>query len=132
MVIAGPGTGKTQILTLRIANILKLTDTAPENILALTFTEAGAHAMRERLHKYIGQRAYRVHIHTFHEFAGTLISRYPDAYDRAVGGKPATDLEKVSILETIIETEGIRALRPHGNHSFYIKPIMSEAGIHHS
>ena len=66
MVIAGPGTGKTQILTLRIANILKVTDARPENILALTFTEAGARAMRERLHTYIGQAAYRVNIHTFH------------------------------------------------------------------
>ena len=54
MVIAGPGTGKTQILTLRIANILKTTDIGPENILALTFTESGARAMRERLASYIG------------------------------------------------------------------------------
>ena len=37
MVVAGPGTGKTTLLTLRIANILKLTDVQPENILALTF-----------------------------------------------------------------------------------------------
>ncbi|KKT87177.1 MAG: UvrD/REP helicase, partial [Microgenomates group bacterium GW2011_GWA1_Microgenomates_45_10] len=37
MVIAGPGTGKTQILTLRIANILQKTDTPPGGILALTF-----------------------------------------------------------------------------------------------
>jgi len=38
MVVAGPGTGKTRTLILRIANILRLTDTQPENILALTFT----------------------------------------------------------------------------------------------
>ncbi len=129
MVIAGPGTGKTQILTLRIANILLKTDAAPENILALTFTESGARAMRDRLHTYIGSRAYRVNIHTFHEFAGSLINGYPDAYDRAVGGRPATDLEKVSILEDIIETEKIRALRPHGNHTFYVKPIMSAIAL---
>jgi DNA helicase II / ATP-dependent DNA helicase PcrA len=129
MVIAGPGTGKTQILTLRIANILLRTDTAPENILALTFTESGARAMRERLHSYIGNRAYRVHIHTFHEFAGSLINMYPDSYDRAVGGRPATDLEKVGILEDIIETGKVRSLRPHGNHTFYIKPIMSAIAL---
>src|SRR5690242_9385215 len=62
MVIAGPGTGKTQILTLRIANILLRTQTRPENILALTFTESGAKAMRERLHMYIGSAAYKVGI----------------------------------------------------------------------
>ncbi|MEN9561145.1 MAG: hypothetical protein RIQ56_418, partial [Candidatus Parcubacteria bacterium] len=40
MVVAGPGTGKTQVLTLRIANILEKADTRPEQILALTFTES--------------------------------------------------------------------------------------------
>ena len=129
MVIAGPGTGKTQILTLRIANILRQSDVAPENILALTFTEAGARAMRERLHTYIGQSAYRVNIYTFHEFAGNLIRQYPDAYARAVGGRPASDLEKVSIIEDIIETGKVRALRPHGNPSFYVKPIMSSLAL---
>ena len=129
MVVAGPGTGKTQILTLRIANILAKTDTAPENILALTFTEAGARAMRERLRLYVGQAAYRVNIYTFHEFAGNLIRQYPDAYLRAVGGKPASDLEKISILEAIIETGGVRALRPHGNPAFYIKPIIGAIAL---
>src|SRR3989338_1519419 len=49
IVIAGPGTGKTQVLTLRIANILKRTDVGPEGILALTFTNSGVAAMRARL-----------------------------------------------------------------------------------
>ena len=49
MVIAGPGTGKTQILSARIGKILLETDTAPENILCLTYTDAGAVAMRKRL-----------------------------------------------------------------------------------
>src|SRR3989344_3422633 len=84
MVIAGPGTGKTQILALRIANILRLTDTKPENILALTFTDAGAHAMRERLSRYIGEAAYHVPVHTFHSFAGDCIRKYPDAYPRII------------------------------------------------
>ena len=49
MVIAGPGTGKTQILTLRIANILLQEKAKPEEILALTFTDSGVVAMRRRL-----------------------------------------------------------------------------------
>ncbi len=129
MVIAGPGTGKTQILTLRIANILRQTDSSPENILALTFTEAGAGAMRERLYTYIGQAAYRVNIHTFHEFAGNLIRLYPDSYLRAIGGRPASDLEKVSIIEAIIETGKVRSLRPHGNPSFYVKSIINALAL---
>ncbi len=129
MVIAGPGTGKTQILTLRIANILKQTDVRPENILALTFTESGAKAMRERLASYIGSPAYRVGIFTFHEFAGRLIRQYPDAYTRAVGGRPITDLEKVTLIESIIETPTIKLLRPSGSPEYYVKPIMSAISL---
>lgn len=125
MVIAGPGTGKTQILTLRIANILKKTDTKPENILALTFTESGARAMRERLSSYIGAPAYRVPIYTFHEFAGRLIRQYPDAYTRAIGGRPITDLEKITLVTSLIETPSIKLLRPSGSPEYYVKPIMS-------
>ena len=56
MVIAGPGTGKTQILTLRIANILLKTDTPPDAILALTFTRSGVHSMRQRLVEVLVRR----------------------------------------------------------------------------
>lgn len=54
LVIAGPGTGKTQLLSLRAANILAKRDAAPRNILCLTYTEAGAEAMRKRLIELIG------------------------------------------------------------------------------
>lgn len=124
MVIAGPGTGKTQILTLRIANILLKTDTKPENILALTFTESGATAMRERLLRYIGTEAYRVSIHTFHGFAQTLILQYPDAYSRIIGGRPASDIEKIERIQTILETNGIKHLRPIGDPSYYVSHIL--------
>lgn len=123
MVIAGPGTGKTQILSLRIAQILIQTDMKPGNILALTFTEAGAKAMRERLHRYIGAEAYQVGIYTFHGFAQRLIRDYPDAYTRVIGGRPASDLDKVSMIETILEDTQFKLLRPIGNPSYYITHI---------
>lgn len=125
IVVAGPGTGKTQILTLRIANILIKTDVTPENILALTFTESGARAMRERLRFFIGSDAYRVRIQTFHGFAGELIRSYPDAYPKIVGGKPISVIEKVEVLEQILASEEIKLLRPAGNPGFYLKPIIS-------
>lgn len=128
MVIAGPGTGKTQILTLRIANILLKTDTKPENILALTFTESGASAMRERLRKYIGAEAYRVAIYTFHGFAEHLIGRYPEAYPNIIGGRAASDLDKVALIENILDSKDIKVLRPIGNTSYYISPIIRILG----
>jgi len=128
MVIAGPGTGKTQILTLRIANILLLTDTAPESILALTFTESGAKAMRERLRRYIGARAYQVPIYTFHGFAQKLIRDYPDAYDRVIGGRPASDLEKITMVESILDSGEVKLLRPMGAPTYYVSHILRMFG----
>src|SRR4051812_17661290 len=74
MVIAGPGTGKTQILSARIGKIL-LSDAGvePHNILCLTYTNSGAVAMRKRLQGLIGPDAYRVAITTFHAFCNDVI-----------------------------------------------------------
>jgi DNA helicase-2/ATP-dependent DNA helicase PcrA len=123
MVIAGPGTGKTQVLTLRIANILRQTDTPPDGILALTFTESGAKAMRERLRSYIGAAAYRVPIFTFHGFAQRLIAAYPDAYETVIGGRPVGDVEQIALIERVLESGAFRQLRPSGNPAFYVKPL---------
>ncbi len=102
-VIAGPGTGKTQILALRIANILLKTDTSPENILALTYTTAGVISMRKRLLEIIGDRAYRVHIYTFHAFCEHVIKEFPFYFTSFNGAKVIQDLERVEIIETIIK-----------------------------
>ncbi len=125
MVIAGPGTGKTQILTLRIANILRQTQMNPENILALTFTKSGAKAMRERLFRFIGNAAYRVSINTFHGLAERLIREYPEAYTKIIGGKAVTEIEKIEIIEAILEAPGLRLLRPTGAPEFYVSPLLS-------
>lgn len=125
MVIAGPGTGKTQILTLRIANILKQTDTAPDSILALTFTESGAKAMRQRLHRYIGSRSYKVSIYTFHGFAGRLIQDFPDTFPRLLGGRVANDIDKITTITDILEAGTFKKLRPLGNPQYYINPLIS-------
>ena len=82
MVIAGPGTGKTQILATRILNILRKTDTNPKNILCLTYTEAGATAMRQRLSKFMGTESYKINIYTFHGLCNKLISDRQDLYGK--------------------------------------------------
>lgn len=129
VVIAGPGTGKTTVLTLRIANILKRTDVAPENILALTFTESGANAMRRKLTEIIGPSAYKVNIHTFHGFAGRIIEKYPDYFPRIIGSAIITEAEKIKIIEQIIKSKKIKLLRPYGDNSYYVAPILREIQI---
>ncbi len=125
MVIAGPGTGKTQVLGLRIANILRKTDTPPDGILALTFTESGVYSMRGRLVEIIGADAYRVNIFTFHSFCNEVIRSYPDFFPRVVGGNTASEVEQIQILEEIIDNSNFDKIKPFGNPIFYIKPILS-------
>ncbi|NBD73980.1 UvrD-helicase domain-containing protein [Patescibacteria group bacterium] len=125
MVIAGPGTGKTQILTLRIANILKQTDTPPSGILALTFTEAGVFAMRKRLVELIGSRGYHVEIFTFHAFCNELIRRYPDAFPRIIGSNAMTDVDKIELIAEALRSLTLKRLTPFGNPLYYLKHIAS-------
>lgn len=128
MVIAGPGTGKTQILTLRIANIIKQTDTDPHNILALTFTEAAATNMRKRLQQLIGQPALQVKITTFHAFANEVISMYPDAFPEIIGSLPITEVDRLQLIEQIILDLPLDILRPFGDTMYYARTIMSAIG----
>ncbi len=77
LVIAGPGTGKTQLLSRKVEYILNNTDTSPENILCMTFTEAGAQNMRERLKSFIGvKNAEKVNIGTYHSFGTEILGQY--------------------------------------------------------
>ncbi len=101
MVLAGPGTGKTELLSMRVANILKKTDTNPENILCLTYTENGADAMRRRLVSIIGQAAYKVAIHTFHSFGTEIINQHRDIFYNGAQFQPADTIATYEILRTI-------------------------------
>jgi DNA helicase-2/ATP-dependent DNA helicase PcrA len=125
MVVAGPGTGKTQILTLRIANILLSTDTPPDGILALTFTEAGVDAMKRRLLKLIGPTAYKVNIYTFHGFCNDLIHSFPQHFPRIIGSQPLTDIESVKYIRGIIDSLSLDKLKPFGDPHYYVQDVRS-------
>jgi DNA helicase-2/ATP-dependent DNA helicase PcrA len=103
MVIAGPGTGKTQILSARIGKIL-LSDAQiePDNILCLTYTDAGVVAMRRRLAGFIGPEAYRVGIHTFHAFCNDVIQDNLGLFEKT-SLDPISDLERIELLKELID-----------------------------
>lgn len=102
LVIAGPGTGKTQILATRIANILTQTDTTAESILCLTYTDAGTIAMRKRLLDIIGTDAYRIDIFTFHAFSNSVIQQNLDYFGiRSLDA--VSELEQIKIVHEIID-----------------------------
>lgn len=103
MVIAGPGTGKTQVLGLRVANILNKNPVhiSPNNILCLTYTDAGSINMRERLSRFIGSDAYRVGIYTFHAFCNSVIGRYPEYFYNASTYSLADEVAQSEVLDEI-------------------------------
>lgn len=80
VVNAGPGTGKTQLLSLRVANILRQTDTNPYNILCLSYSDAAARNMRERLVSIIGFEGNKVGVYTFHSLGVEIINQNPEYF----------------------------------------------------
>lgn len=104
MVLAGPGTGKTQVLAARIGNILRKDPGAePQNILCLTYTDAGATAMRQRLVSFMGTAAYDIHICTFHAFAASVVRDFPEV----MGDNRKTlinDLQEVELYHEFIDS----------------------------
>ena len=103
MVIAGPGTGKTQILSVRIGKILLETDALPSNILCLTYTDAGVMAMRKRLIDMIGADAYSVHIHSFHSFCNMVIQQNMHLFHKKEL-QPINELEQTECLMELIDS----------------------------
>jgi len=101
MVIAGPGTGKTHLMAARVGKILLETDTPPQSILCLTFTDAAVGALRMRLLQMIGPEAYRVPISTFHGFCHRIIWENPEYFDFAEL-EPVSEWERIEIVRRLL------------------------------
>src|SRR5437764_2709199 len=85
LVLAGAGTGKTRVLTTRVAHILGTGRAYPGEVLAVTFTNKAAREMRERLERMIGRAADGVWLGTFHAIAARILRRHAEL----VGLKPS-------------------------------------------
>ena len=123
LVIAGPGTGKTELLSMRAAHILQKTDTLPSSILCLTFTESGAVNMRERLRDIIGEDAYKIAIHTFHSFGTEIINQHREYFFRGAEMKPTDELTQYQILQELFgELDWQNPLSTKNNDAFVYLP----------
>lgn len=126
LVIAGPGTGKTQLLSARAAYILQNTDAKPHNILCLTYTESGEFAMRQRLVNIIGQKAYNITISTYHGFGSELINKYPEHFSDSNDLVAVDALGIHSIVSQIIEK--LPYDNPLKKSEYYIKDVIGAIG----
>ena len=104
LVLAGPGTGKTQLLSAKVEYILKNTDASPDNILCLTYTESGAANMRSRLLSNIGIDANSVHIHTYHSFGSAILAEYKNYAEHF-------DRNLESVIDNVFEYKVIKEIQ---------------------
>ncbi len=124
LVVAGPGTGKTHILTLRIANILRQTQANPTNILVLTFTESAARTVRTRLATMVGDTVAReVGIYTFHSFCDYVLKTWPDFFPAWEGRRLMGDVESALLWREVLETENIVHLRSPKAPYMYLRDL---------
>ena len=99
LVVAGPGTGKTKTLTQRIVYLIKERQVAPENILALTFTQKAAKEMRKRVKADLGQKDLPF-MGTFHGWCFKLLEKYYQKNPRIIN-----EMEKQKLIRFLINQE---------------------------
>ena len=125
MLLAGPGTGKTFTVIRRIEKMLA-DGVEPSSILCLTFSDAAASEMRQRLIKKMGVVASAVDIYTYHSFCNDLIKTYPDKFEMTSGVKLITDAEKISIMKECIDDANLEFFVPsRADRYFFTKNFIS-------
>lgn len=131
VIMAGPGSGKTQVLSLRIANILKNLDIEPENILCLTYTEAGASNMQKRLIQLIGPKGARVNISTFHGFCKEQIDTYSERFFDGQNFVAIDEVENAEILlKSIEKLAATNTLKKKVDGVYmYLQPVSSKISL---
>jgi len=127
MVIAWPGTGKTQIIGMRTANIILKSWVHPENIMITTFTEAWVIAIRERLISMIWSDAYKVYVSTVHSFAQDVIKSFPEKFTVEKLDTPIDDIESLELISDIVGSllseQKLQYLMSYGDPLFYVRAI---------
>lgn len=118
MLLAGPGTGKTFTVIHRIEKMLA-DKVKPSSILCLTFSDAAAGEMRQRLIKKMGVVASSVDIYTYHSFCNDIIKTYADKFELSSGVDLITDAEKISIMKECIDEANLEYFVPTRADKYY-------------
>lgn len=110
LVLAGAGTGKTRVITRRIAHIIAECRATPEQILAVTFTNKAAQEMRERVAELVGrEKARKVTLSTFHAFCLQVLRKHSDRIGYRRNFTVAGESDVYLLLRRILgDMDGVR------------------------
>ena len=128
LVIAGAGTGKTQVITRRIAYLIAEGRAKPNQILALTFTEKAAREMQERLYDLIGWESFQVPVLTFHAFGAELLGRFASHIGRSIRGGLINDTQKTLLLQQHFHRIDLTYYGPQENIYEFLEGIVAYIG----
>jgi DNA helicase-2/ATP-dependent DNA helicase PcrA len=107
LVLAGAGTGKTRVLTARLAHILATGRAFPSELLAVTFTNKAAREMRERLEAMIGRAADGVWLGTFHAISARILRRHAETAGLKSSFTILDTEDQLRLLKQILQAENI-------------------------
>ena len=119
LVVAGAGSGKTRVLTYRVAHLIRACGVKPNEILAITFTNKAAGEMRERLERMLGQTARAIWILTFHAACGRMLRREAERLGYRSTFTIYDDQDQVRLVKACLEELGKDPKRfsPRGIHA---------------
>ncbi len=111
LILAGAGSGKTSVLTKRVAYLIKERNVSQKNIMAITFTNKAAKEMKERIIKEVGKEGYDIQISTFHSFGLRIIK---ENYEKLGYEKNFTIIDSddsLTVVKKILKEMGIDSTR---------------------
>src|SRR5438128_3912758 len=125
LIIAGAGTGKTTVITRRIAWLIAQKKARPEEMLALTFTDKAAAEMEERVDTLVPYRYADVEIATFHAFGDRLLREHALAHGLQPDFRVLNRAEQVIFLRDRLFQLPLERYRPLGDPTLHIHPLLT-------
>jgi len=103
LIMAGPGSGKTRVITHRVAYLVKLCGVSPHHIMSVTFTNKAAREMRERLEQLLGQAAEALTLGTFHAICARILRREGKAIGLDLSFVIYDEDDQLRLLKQVLE-----------------------------
>lgn len=124
MIIAGAGTGKTTVITRRIAWLIATGKAKPDEILALTFTEKAAREMEERVDRLLPLGYVDTRISTFHAFAEGVLARYGIDMGYPGSMRILTEVDAWLLMRKHLARFSLEYFRPRGNPTKFLREML--------